>query len=132
MMIRHRSATALALVAAACTWPTPLYANQNQTNFEQEIDAVCEEIFQNEDVVCFTRSEPASTSTEQITPDEQPALYTSLVQISHNQINSIKHHVTGQRRQSLSGAHTAMESLASGRSVWICHRLNYRTDFHPR
>ncbi|HAG92716.1 MAG: hypothetical protein CMK83_14665 [Pseudomonadales bacterium] len=101
MMIRHRSATALALVAAACTWPTPLYANQNQTNFEQEIDAVCEEIFQNEDEVCFTRSEPASTSTEQITPDEQPALYTSLVQISHNQINSIKHHVTGQRRQSL-------------------------------
>lgn len=99
-MIRNRcSAETLTLICAACFWPVAAHANQNQDNFEQEIDAVCQEVLQNEDEVCFSRDEStSSTNTEQITPDEQPALHTSLVQISNDQVSNIKNHVVSKRR----------------------------------
>ena len=74
-------------------------ANQNQDNFEQEIDTVCDQVFQNEDEVCFSRTDNDSTVTAQVTPDEEPALYTSLIQISGDQVSNISNHLLGMRRQ---------------------------------
>jgi len=115
-MIRNRrSVSALALSCATCIWPVTVHANQNQDNFEQEIDLVCEDVFQNEDEVCFSRDQStSSTNTEQITPDEQPALYTSLVQISNDQVSNIKNHVAGKRRQASNQPATAFSPELSG------------------
>ena len=81
----------------------PALANQNQDNFEQEIDSVCSLVFQNEDPVCFERTQPGTTTTAQVTPDEEPALHTSLVQISGDQVSNISNHLAGMRRQRAAG-----------------------------
>lgn len=92
----------------------PLLANENQDNFEQEIDTVCDLVFQNEDEVCFTRTDAESTTTAQVTPDEEPALYTSLIQISGDQVTNVSNHLVSMRRQQNadnSSSSTALNSL---------------------
>ena len=84
----------------------PSLANQNQDNFELEIDAVCDQVFQNEDEVCFSRTDSDSTVTAQVTPDEEPALYTSHIQISGDQVSNISNHLVGMRRQRSTSTNT--------------------------
>ncbi len=102
-MLLCRKVAPLAVMAGALTLVQTAVANENQDNFEQEIDSVCDQIFQNEDPVCFERTQEGSTTTAQITPDEEPALHTSLVQISGDQVTNISTHLTAMRRQRNSG-----------------------------
>ena len=93
-----------------------VHANTNQEQFTTDIDALCTEILQQEGAgfdfasfenACRLSEVPDPVEYEQdraqITPDEQPALYTSLVQISRNQVNSIRNHLSGLRRQQAGG-----------------------------
>ncbi|AUM14009.1 autotransporter outer membrane beta-barrel domain-containing protein [Ketobacter alkanivorans] len=87
------------------------WSNQNQIGFESVIDDVCQEISQSEGGdydfetfadACFseTSDDPSYQEAQaQITPDEEPALHTSLVQISSDQISNIGNHLSGRRQQ---------------------------------
>ncbi|RLT94197.1 MAG: autotransporter outer membrane beta-barrel domain-containing protein [Ketobacter sp.] len=104
--------TALCALLGILTFSQTVQANQNQDNFEQEIDTVCDEVFQNEDDVCFSRTDGDSTVTAQVTPEEESALYTSLVQISGDQVSNVSNHLVGLRRQRNASSTNSASSAA--------------------
>lgn len=95
------------------------WSNQNQVGFEGVIDSFCQELSQSEgggydfDTIadaCFSETsqdESYQTAQAQITPDEEPAMHTSLVQISSDQISNINSHLTGKRQQQNADSNSA-------------------------